>query len=102
MPVMMKRSIGVTPPSSRTVCWGSTCGSRCGSVVNASSIAACRVSSTPSDATSLPSGAELRSGRKMPSSTAAATPISKARATISAGALAIVKPSWPVLSAQNA
>ena len=56
-------------------------------MLNASSIVAWSVSSTPSEATSFASGGELRSGRKMPSSAATATAQTKTSAMISAGAL---------------
>ena len=102
MPAMMKRSIGTTAPSILTTFWGRICGSSCGSVPNASSIDAWNTSSTPSEATSFASGGELRNGRKMPSSAAAATSAMNTSAMISAGALPTVKPNSSVLSAQNA
>ena len=70
--------------------------------MNASSIAAWSVSSTPSEATILPSGALFRSGLNSPSSIAATTSSRKTSEAISAGHLAMVKPSCPVLNAQNA
>ena len=63
MPVRMNRSIGTTAPNMCTILVGRMPGAGCGVMPKASSIDACATSSTPSEATSLASGAELRSGR---------------------------------------
>ncbi len=102
MPVTMKRSIGTAPPKIWTVDCGSSCGSRWGSVVNAISIDACSVSSTPSEATIFPNGALFRSGLNNPSSMATTTSSRNTSDAISAGTFPSVNPSWSVLNAQNA
>jgi hypothetical protein len=63
MPARMNRFTGTTAPSMCTVLVGRMPGAGCGVMPKASSIDACATSSTPSEATSLASGAELRSGR---------------------------------------
>ena len=85
IPVRMKRSIGITAPSKCTMFWGSTLGSGCSELPNASSIDAWRTSSTPSVQTSLASGDALRSGRNATSSVAAPTASTITRLSTSAG-----------------
>ena len=62
-------------------------GSGCGVMPNASSIDACATSSTPSEATSLASGEELRSGRKTTNSVTAPTATTNTRLSGSAAAV---------------
>ena len=82
---MMKRSIGMTAPSIDTVFCGSTFGSGCSELPNASSIEAWSTSSTPSDETSLASGEAVRSGRNAISSVAAPAASTTTRLATSAG-----------------
>ena len=74
----------------------------CCDVPNASSIVACAVSRTPSEATSFASGAAVRSGRKTASSITMLTTITNdvGERDRRAG-WRRVKPSSPVRSAQN-
>ena len=83
----MKRSIGITAPSIDTVFCGSTFGSGCSELPNASSIDAWSTSSTPSDETSLASGEAVRSGRNATSSVAAPAASTTSRLSSSAGAV---------------
>ena len=64
---------------------GSTLGSGCSELPNASSIDACRTSSTPSEETSLASGEAVRSGRNATSSVAAPAASTTTRLAASAG-----------------
>ena len=96
----MNRSIGITAPSSFTVFCGSTFGSGCWVVPNASSIDACSTSSTPSEETSFASGGAVRSGRNATSSTAAPTASTITRLISSAGT--VDRCSRSVVSAQKA
>ena len=62
---------------------------------------ACRVSRTPSEATSFASGAAVRSGLKTASSIATVTSTTTTYESATAGGVPTVKPSSPVRNAQN-
>ncbi len=93
---------GTAEPSMRTTLVGMIDGSGCCVVPNASSMIACKVRRTPSDDTSFASGDALRSGRNTSSSIAAPIASVKISERTSAGGVDSVKPSSPVLRAQNA
>jgi hypothetical protein len=100
IPVRMKRSTGITALSTLTVLWGRTVGSGCWVVPKASSIEAWRTSRTPSEETSLASGAAVRSGRKATTSVSAPTVSTITRLASRAGA--VDQCSRSRRSAQNA
>ena len=68
MPLITNADNGTADPSMRMTRMGMMVGCGCWDVPNARSMIACRVSRTPSDATSFASGAAVRSGRKTASS----------------------------------
>ncbi len=74
-PLSTRLDSGTAPSSNRTTRIGMMVGWGCCEVPNASSIVACAVSRTPSEATSFASGAAVRSGRKTASSIAMLTTI---------------------------
>ena len=95
----MNRSTGTTVPNRWTVFCGRMPGSGCCVMPKASSIAACATSSTPSEATSLASGEELRIGRYTTNSVTTPTTATNSRLSTrqaQVGRVAIV----PVLSDQ--
>ena len=72
-PLSTRLDSGTAPSSIRTTRIGMIVGCGCCDVPNASSIVACAVSRTPSEATSFASGAAVRSGRTTASSIATVT-----------------------------
>src|SRR5918992_765860 len=101
IPARMNRSMGTTEPNTSTVSLGKIEGCGFWVVPKASSMDAWATRSTPSDDTSLASGAALRSGLKATSSISA--PITSVTTSVirSAGAVPNSVPNSPVLSDQN-
>ena len=100
-PARMKRSTGTLTSKTVTVSLGRIEGCGFWVVPKASSIDACATSSTPSDDTSLASGAALRSGLNAISSIAAPTASVTTNVIARAGAVPNSVPYSPVLSDQN-
>jgi hypothetical protein len=98
----MNLSTGTVESRTETVPLGSTEGCGFWAVPNASSIEAWAISNTPSDDTSLASGAALRSGLKATSSIRAPTASVITSVSRSAGAVPNCVPYSPVFSDQNA
>ena len=97
----MNRFRGTTAPSMWTVVCGRMLAAGCGVMPNAISMAACAMSRTPREATSLASGAELRSGRYTAYSVSAPTARTNSRASGTASPMGRLA-SLPLFSAQNA
>ena len=68
MPAIQNRFAGIDAPNSSTMLVGKMLGICFDAVPNHSSMVACRISRMPSDATSLASGDDVRSGRNTSSS----------------------------------
>ena len=101
MPLITKAERGTPAPSMRITRVGMIVGWGCCDVPKARSMTACAVRSTPSEATSLASGAADLSGRNTASSNTMLTPTTTAYESATASGVSSLNPSSPVLSAQN-
>ena len=92
IPAIQNRFAGIDVPKTSTMFVGKMFGICFAAEPNHSSIVAWRVSRIPSEATSLASGDDVRSGRKTSSSLSTPTSNDTSDVTTNAGAVASVKP----------
>ncbi len=100
-PAIQKRLIGIELPKTSTMSVGNTLGIAFEAEPNHSNMVAWRISRMPSEATSLASGDDVRSGRNTSSSLNTPTRIATAIVTMTAGTVPSVTLKKPVLSAQK-
>ena len=101
-PAIQNRFAGIDAPNTRMMLVGKTFGICFDAEPNHSSTVAWRMSRMPSEATSLASGDDVRSGRKTSSSLSTPTRIAASNVRAIAGPVAKVKPNSSVRKAQNA